>query len=323
MKPFPIRVEKAIPISYKFIEWKIHNVCNHDCSFCNSKDKDGSNRWTTLEKYKQQTDKLVEICNGSPVWIQLTGGEPTLFPEVTDLLVYMKSKGVFTSMISNGTRTIRWWKEFVELHPLDQILITYHSEQTIDYKHIAEVANLFQDKPTEVIVLITHVSDSTNLAIEALDYLTEHTGAVMILKAMMIRNYDIYATYTPEQLLRIHAPYSLGKFNSTKVKSTVPQEHKINQQMKIEFNTGEIALTNTQTMLKNNETKFLGWECDFGRDFMRIDGNMTTRGVCSVGSMTHIDDPKLSFTTDFITCTQEMCFCSTDIFTTKRLPGTK
>ena len=41
MKIFPIKVEKAIPTDQKFIEWKIHNVCNHDCSFCgNIKTKD-------------------------------------------------------------------------------------------------------------------------------------------------------------------------------------------------------------------------------------------------------------------------------------------
>ena len=71
MKIFPIKVEKATQPDYKFIEWKIHNVCNHDCSFCGSRHKDGSQRWFSLEKYKEYTDKLVESCGDSPFWIQM------------------------------------------------------------------------------------------------------------------------------------------------------------------------------------------------------------------------------------------------------------
>ena len=81
MKIFPIKVEKAIPTDQKFIEWKLHNVCNHNCSFCGSRHKDGSQRWFSLEKYKEYTDKLVQACGDSPFWIQITGGEPTLFPD--------------------------------------------------------------------------------------------------------------------------------------------------------------------------------------------------------------------------------------------------
>ena len=52
MKIFPIKVERSKPLAYKLIEWKLHNVCNHNCSFCGPAHKDGSVRWLTLEKYK-------------------------------------------------------------------------------------------------------------------------------------------------------------------------------------------------------------------------------------------------------------------------------
>jgi len=160
MKIFPIKVEKATQVDYKFIEWKIHNVCNHNCSFCGSQHKDGSQRWFSLEKYKEYTDKLVEACGDSPFWIQITGGEPTLYPDLIPLLAYMKSKGAMISMISNGSRTIRWWKELQEENIIDYLFLTYHSEQTDNYQHIEEVINLFHNQPTEVICLLTHVYDT-------------------------------------------------------------------------------------------------------------------------------------------------------------------
>ena len=86
MNKFPIRLEKAVPPEYKLIEWKLHNVCNHNCSYCGEENKDGSNRWTDLETYKQQFDNLYKSCGESALWIQITGGEPTVFPELLDLI---------------------------------------------------------------------------------------------------------------------------------------------------------------------------------------------------------------------------------------------
>ena len=48
----PIKLEKLITPRFKYIEWKLHNVCNYDCSFCGEEHKDGSNRWKDLDTYK-------------------------------------------------------------------------------------------------------------------------------------------------------------------------------------------------------------------------------------------------------------------------------
>ena len=175
MIKIPIKVEKAVKSECKFVEWKIHNVCNHNCSFCGLENKDGSQRWYSLETYQEYTDKIVDSCNGEPFWIQITGGEPTLFPELIELIKYIKQKGGYTSLISNGTRTLRWWNELKESKSLDQLYITYHSEQTSDYQHIVDVLNVFHNDPTETICLITHVITTVDLAFEASDYIKNHT----------------------------------------------------------------------------------------------------------------------------------------------------
>ena len=110
----PIKLEKLITPRFKYIEWKLHNVCNYDCSFCGEEHKDGSNRWKDLDTYKMYVDKLVAAAGDMPLWIQFTGGEPTLYPKLIELFQYMKSKGVYTGMVTNGTRTLRWWEEFKE-----------------------------------------------------------------------------------------------------------------------------------------------------------------------------------------------------------------
>ena len=151
MKIVPIKLEKLITPKFKSIEWKLHNVCNYDCSFCGSEHKDGSERWKDLETYKMYVDKLVKAAGDMPLWIQFTGGEPTLYPKITELLQYIKSKGAYTAMISNGTRTLRWWEEFKDADVIDNLYITFHTEQKADTVHIGKVLNLFHDKPVKVV----------------------------------------------------------------------------------------------------------------------------------------------------------------------------
>ena len=322
MKIFPIKVEKAIPTDQKFIEWKIHNVCNHDCSFCGSRHKDGSQRWFTLEKYKEYTDKLVAACGDSPFWIQITGGEPTLFPDLLPLLEYMKSKGAKISLISNGSRTLRWWKEAKELKVIDYLFITYHSEQTNDYKHIAEVLNLFHEEPIEVVCLITHSLNSLDQAFKARDYLVENTGATVTLKSMVFSDFDIYELYTADQLAKLKKNnWIYGKLRDTKAVSLIPNHYKINHTLKVTYSKNDIAINiDPQMLMKNKQNKFMGWDCDIGSKNMRVDYDIVYRGVCEVGGKVHLDDPELKFTDDYIKCTRNQCVCGTDMIATKLLP---
>ena len=319
MKIFPIKVENPVKPYYKFIDWKIHNVCNHDCSFCYSRFKDGSQRWFSLSQYKEYTDKLVESCNGQPFWIQVTGGEPTLYPDLLELMQYMKSKGAMISLISNGSRTIRWWQELKEAKVLNNLFITYHSEQTDDYQHIAEVINLFQDEPIEVICLMTHVLSSIDKVFQAYDYIVENTGALVTIKAMVIGNYDIYAHYSPTQLAKLNnSNWTPG--NNRKSKSLPPEQYKISHKLKITYNNDVSVITHPQQVLKQQKNHFFGWDCDIGFDNMRVDYDVIYRGVCEVGGERSLNDPEIHFTNDYVNCTSKDCYCSTDMIATKILP---
>jgi organic radical activating enzyme len=321
MKTFPIKVERAAKTNLKFIEWKIHNVCNNDCSFCGSIHKDGSERWLTLEEYKEHVDLLANECNGEPFWFQLTGGEPTLFPELAELLRYMKHKNAYISLISNGSRTLRWWKELKEENLLDYLFLTYHSEQTTDYKHITDVINVFHDAPIRVVCLVTHVIGTIELAFEGADYIVENTGAVINLKSMVIGDYDIYQLYSPEQITKLKSlSIQEGKLRSSKARPAVIPAHRFYHNLKITNNDGTIKRIEPQLLMKNQENYFQGWECDIGRNNMRIDRDAVYSGVCGVGGKRKLSYENLSFTTDFIRCTSPECFCGTDMVATKIRP---
>lgn len=318
MKIFPIRVQKANPLAYKFIEWKIHNVCNYNCSFCGSIHKDGSQRWFSLEKYKEYVDKLVLATNGEPFWIQITGGEPTLYPKLIELLRYMREKNAMISLVSNGSRTLRYWEELRDANVLDHLFITYHSEQTENYQHTSNVVNLFHDTPVDTIILITHVYNSIVRAFEAQEYFLNNTGTTITLKAMVIGGYDIYQLYTEEEKYKLlKENYISGKLSKTKVHSKLPKEMKIDHSLKISYSNFKQEIVDPQILLKEQRNRFEGYNCEIGMNNFRIDHDVIYRGVCEVGGSKNLNDETIDFFENSVICTSKECYCGTDMIAKK------
>lgn len=319
----PIKVEKSSPQQFKMINWQLHNVCNYNCEFCSSSNKDGSNRWFTLEKYKTIVDKLATACEGYPFYILYTGGEPTLYPNLIELLQYSKSKGAVNVLISNGARTTRWWEELAMSNCLDRLTLTYHSDTTNDYRHISYILNLFHNLSVETACEITHTKNSINQAFEGYDYLIENTGAVIDVKAMFIYEYDIYSLYTEKQLELIkQATYKPGKKYNTKkeciLQNGQPLHTTLNTDLNVIFNNGVTKNMDHQLLAKNQMNSFEGWECDTGKHFLCIEYDTLYRGVCRItGSVGSVDDEKYFFSTNNVRCDKKECLCYFDFLPTK------
>jgi organic radical activating enzyme len=317
MKIFPIRVEKLIPSDYKFIEWTIHNVCNYDCSFCDDKTKNGSKRWKTIEQYKTYADKIIKLCEGKPFWIHITGGEPTLYPDLLELLEYIKSKGGYIHLNSNGSRTLRWWEELKEKKCLDYLTITCHPDQIDSCDNIIKVLNLFHDEPVTTICMITHTINSFDKGVVMKKSIEENTGAIIIFKGMLIDDYDIYALYNEDQHTQVMKPTTHGIKYDSKAKYNYPKNHKITDSLKVTYSDDSIKLSNTQMLLKTKQNDFFNYKCTVGIDTMRIEVDKIFRGVCGVGGVQYHLDDDFKFSDDYIICDTHKCRCGIDLVTTK------
>jgi organic radical activating enzyme len=316
-KIFPIKVEKVFTQKYKFVEWKIHNVCNYNCRFCGSKHKDGSDRWFDLETYKIYADKIINSCSGEPLWIQFTGGEPTLFPNLIELMDYFKKRGAYISLVSNGSRTLRWWKELQASNTVDFLTISYHPDMTSDYRHIIEILNLFHNVPVITSCLVTHSENTIDAAIDAASEILENTGAYVSINDMRDAFYDVDSTCTEEQLLKLKEFDSkLSKKIITKVQGKRPG---INTALKITYDDLTQRIINPQTIIKNGENIYKGWKCDIGVNILRIDHKTIFKGVCEVdGPITDLDSAEMIFQKDPTICTKSSCTCpGLDMMATK------
>ncbi len=97
---------------YRLIKWKIFNDrspvgasikitnrCNLNCTHCGWEKHPGDE--ISLSDWKNTTDRLYE--KGVSV-VAVEGGEPTLRPDASEIVNYIRRKGLYCIFITNGTR---------------------------------------------------------------------------------------------------------------------------------------------------------------------------------------------------------------------------
>ncbi|MFA6128171.1 MAG: radical SAM protein [Bacteroidales bacterium] len=72
-------------------------TCNFRCKSCYNKNR---SRVKTLEEIKREIDLGLSMRKADT--ITLLGGEPSIHPELPEIISYVKSKGVVTQMLTNG-----------------------------------------------------------------------------------------------------------------------------------------------------------------------------------------------------------------------------
>lgn len=319
MNRIPILSEKVIPTTHKTIEWILHNVCNYDCTYCGEENKIGDRRWKSLDTYKMYVDKLLKASGSNP-WFLITGGEPTLYPDFIELMSYLKSKGAYICLSTNGSRTLRWWNECKDANVLDSIYVSYHTEKTSDYKHIADVLNLFHDTPTKTVCFITHTHKTIDLVIHAADFLYENTSSKIEIKHMnMPANPDMYAKLNSSQLDHIKKSY-IGK-KPNKTQSNIPSINQYENKISMTYDDGTSEVfSSSQELIKNNKNHYRNWMCNVNNDVLTVDVNLCRRGQvdCRVsGLVADLDVEEVSFIDNYVKCPYESCYCSANLYTRK------
>lgn len=321
-KIIPIKMERAIPAKYKTVEWKLHNVCNYDCSFCGDENKIGDQRWHDIEVYKHVVEKLMAQAEKENkfIWFQLTGGEPTLYPKLLELLEFIKKKGHKVAMISNGSRTIRYWKEFAEKKVLDILFLTHHTEQDVNENHTIEVANIFHDYPTDVRIQVTAPRALLKEGYRRHLRILENTGALSTMKAIFYYTDGSFsprelADYTEEETAILLDNFSRpGKLRSSKTLPKLPLTAQYGTKMHVEFDDGSAKDLSVYELVEHKLNNFLGWECSVGKDLITIQHDLIYRAVCRQGGIIgDINDDDFGFVNDTVVCKAKNCTCLMDL----------
>jgi len=318
-----IEIKSNTNLKTLVIEYDLGNTCNYHCHYCFPGVHEGTIPWPKLENIKQNLDHLITYYKTTlgkeNIILSLIGGEPTLWKELPDLVHYIKDKHkCVVTLISNGSRTIRWWNEYGDL--FDRVVISYHHAEA-NINHVIQVCDLLYTKNVIVEVNVSMDPYNWNTCVEAAAKLKESKKRwAIVLQEIRINNEIIYnddqKKFMKSKFFRL--PNLFYFFKNTKLK--------IKKYWGV-YDNGNVVRKSNHKFLLDNERYFFGWSCDLGIEELFIRNNGTLTGTCgnvlfndsqyyNINDLDFVSkfNPKLTPTV----CHSMICHCDREIAIQKR-----
>jgi MoaA/NifB/PqqE/SkfB family radical SAM enzyme len=284
------------------IEWNLGKRCNLDCGYCPDYIHDNHSSHTDIKVLK----RTVAVLNAldAPVRLSLTGGEPSVHPQIEELLAAINDADniVWLSMTTNGTRTGKWYVAQSEY--LDQYVFSLHYEKNkmSTMYHIMAFASAKLD--TKILVhIMAHHKYMDSVKEDTLRFWNLGIPTVIRRIRWTEGNHDLFddMRYHPDDLQWIKDSDATAKPNCI---------------------VDDLKEYHANDVIKLHMNQFKGWSCNAGIESLMInwDGEVY-RATCRVGgSLGNIYNNSFIVPEDPIICTRNWCTCEADIPLTKLAP---
>lgn len=297
------------------VDWMLGNGCSYACSYCPAALHDGSLRWQPAEAVLAFYDRLHRHYvhhRGRRVWLQFTGGEPTMHPRIIPLLEAATERGFSVSLISNASRTLRFWQRIAP--HLDSVILTYHNEFA-ELDHFRAVGRLLAERmPVHINVTMRPDHFDRTLA-EARALREAMPSASITLKPLRVDFDDMLFDYSPGQLAAMEAGLpATGPAQGAMPRGTMTAEAAGAPPQRVRANEFVIR----------GENHWRGYLCNAGLESLRVKGDGgITRAVCSVGGEIGRLGGEIALPAAPVVCTAGTCACVADILITKVRPAAR
>ena len=305
-----VAIEHALGSSgdYTHVEWMLGNTCTYACSYCPAHLHDGSIRWLDYDKVLAFIARLDAHYTklGKRIWLQFTGGEPTVYPRFLELIEHCHRRGFRQSVISNGVRTLRFWDEAAAL--LDYVILTYHVEY-VDRSHFFAVVERVR-RDAGVHVNVTMLPEQFAACHEAAQALFDAYQDISVTMKPLRKDFehDLY-DYSSAELEVLRRQFGVGR----RIVRSRPRSL-----MSKVFRDGRRSEQSANGFIIKGENRWQGWRCAAGVEALRIMANGTVyRGQCRVGGPVGRIEAEVELPSEFITCDRSRCSCISDIQLTK------
>lgn len=293
------------------IEWVVSNHCNYSCSYCAPVLYGNTSGWPDLETSLKFWDYIHTEVNPNDKRITLSGGEPTMWPKIGEFFKRL-DPSYERAIVTNGSRTIRWWTKFMNESPPDVITISTHLEfANID--HIVNVLKLINGRcRVSVLILMKHGLEEKGIEF-AERIKQESCYCQIVLKAVQTRHYenDNSVPQYSDEITKLIGSYDYNN-QSPEVKE---QPQKLSAHLVIDGEHTKIF--DSYNIIAKNEHQFLGWKCHIGtyRLIVWHDGQVygaqcTTAKDIPLGNL---NNGKLDIIPQPVTCKTKFCGCVPDI----------
>ena len=291
-------------------EWVISNVCNYSCSYCDPMLYGGGSGWPDLERSLEFWSYIHNEVNSNSKMLTLSGGEPTMWPHLSKFFNRL-DPSYKKAIVTNGSRTLRWWKKFIENTEMEQIAISCHLE-FCDVEHIKKVVEIIGPycRVTVLVMLEeNHIEQGRKFAESFVD---SDLYCKVVIKPVTRRHDGINdaQSYTEE----IREWMRTFDYNKTApIMKTRPRTTAVN----IIIDGVEYPVFHMFDMIANNQHKFRGWRCYTGTHRLVVwhDGNVYG-AQCSTAKnnkLGNVANGKLDKKIEPMICATDFCSCVPDI----------
>jgi organic radical activating enzyme len=307
----PVRIDHADPRHARvvLVDWMLGNACSYACSYCPKELHDGSIAWQDEAAILALYDRLADhyqSSQGRTVWLQFTGGEPTMHPRFPSIVEAAAARGFRVSLISNASRTHRFWKR-IRPH-LDAAILTYHPEFATPEPFIATLRLLSEVMPVHVNV--TMPPDRFEAVFAEADAIAEAVPTITIaLKPLRVGFRSELYPYTDAQKARLDTRLTRKGHAGAETPRGI---------LRVTGQDGQWRDAHVHELMLAGANHWKGWLCNAGLESLRIKGDgRITRAVCSAGGEIgrlggDVNLPELP-----VSCDRETCACVADILITK------
>ncbi len=134
--------EKRIPLS---AEIELTERCNNNCVHCYinlaANDEEAKKRELSFKEIRNIVDETVQMgC----LWWLITGGEPLLREDFADIYLYLKKKGLLTSVFTNATLITPELTSLFKKYPPRELEITVYGITQKTYERITRTPGSFE-----------------------------------------------------------------------------------------------------------------------------------------------------------------------------------
>jgi len=331
-----IKIESLKDPAELSVRWSPTNVCNFACEYCwpdshAATHTAPNNLDQVIANFKHLFNQY-QAVGKTKFHIEISGGEPTVWRDLEKFCTSIKEEhDVYITIISNGSRSIRWWKE--NGHLFDDVVLSYHEAQA-DVHHHIKVADTLFELGAKVVVSVLMDTSCWDQCVQAIDLMKEYSNhrwfihAVEVIPQHHLTNRKVIPIFGDDKLLTKQQK----EFLSTSLKQFPKVTWLADNFDRIRVYESRATLDNNSTFNARTEdyiTKslnhFYGWTCNVGVDSIYIGWDGSISASCTqplFDKQYNVLSEKFAeeFNSSVIApvkCTIQNCFCKPETHVSK------
>ena len=258
------------------------DICNFNCSYCfpeshNEKYRYPKNIDTVVKNFRILFDLYKDKLNKTKFHLMLAGGgEPTMWPHIEQFCKEIKEHhNVYTTIITNGSRTVRWWKD--NMSYFDDVVLSTHSE-FVDIDHQCAVGDLLYEAGVKVTGLMLMDAKKWDICVGMVERMKQSKQPWFIeTKAVIDAPGHGIDVYSEEQIEYLKV--GIKRLPNSEWLLTRLSDMRMHESVVL-FDNGTAKVAKPHDIIVNKWNYFKGWSCDVALETLLILPSGSVTGSC-------------------------------------------